>query len=92
MAQSSSLPPNQRRVGKEDAMHRHFSNRGEALAEATAAKMLAGRKHSAESSSITQDGRRAITQQWFSQPADAAHRPKIKQGKKRRRNLFENLF
>jgi hypothetical protein len=38
-------------------MHRHFSNRGEALAEVTAARLLARRTQSAKSASITQDDR-----------------------------------
>ena len=40
-------------------MQRHFSDRGEALAEVTAARMLAGRKQLGKSASITQDGRQA---------------------------------
>ena len=37
-------------------MQRHFSNRGEALAEVTAARMLARRKRFAESASTAQGG------------------------------------
>jgi hypothetical protein len=62
-------------------MHRHFSNRGEAQAELTAARMLAGRKQSAKSA-ITQDGRRGTAEQWFSQPVEATPRPKRKKPKR----------
>jgi hypothetical protein len=64
-------------------MHRHFSNRGEALAEVTAARVLGARKYLAKSASSTQDGRRLTTQQWFSRPAEATHRPKINQAKQK---------
>lgn len=63
-------------------MQRHFSNRGEALAEVTAARMLAGRKQWAKSASITQDGRPGAAEQWFSQPVEAPLRPKRKQPKR----------
>jgi len=46
-------------------MQRHFSNRGEALAEVTAARMLARRIRPAEPASATQRGRQAKAAQWF---------------------------
>jgi hypothetical protein len=42
-------------------MQRHFSARGEALAEAAAGKMMAGRKPSTK---CTQSGRRVTSGQW----------------------------
>jgi hypothetical protein len=61
-------------------MQRHFSNRGEALAEVSAARVLAGRKTSAKSSFVTQAGRRGKPEQWFSQhPVEVTSRPKRKQ-------------
>ena len=62
-------------------MQRHFSNRGEALAEMTAARMLAGQKRSGRSAFSTQAGRRVTSKQWFSQPVETTHRPKRKQPK-----------
>ena len=59
-------------------MQRHFSNRGEALAEVTAARMLVGRKGAARSD-FTIQGRRAKSDAWFSQPAETTFRPKKKQ-------------
>ena len=55
-------------------MHRHFSNRGEALAEVAAAKMLASRTHLTESACRTQNGKRVTTQVWSSPPADWTRR------------------
>lgn len=63
-------------------MQRHFSNRGEALAESTAARMLAGRRQSAKSAPIAQGDQRVRTERWFSQPVEATHRPKGKQPKR----------
>lgn len=57
-------------------MQRHFSSRGEALAEVTAARVLARRKQPGQSPLDTQAGRRATTNQWFSQPVEASRRPK----------------
>jgi len=45
-------------------MQRHFSNRGEALAEATAAKTLAGRKPLEKFMSATRSGKRTTAGQW----------------------------
>jgi hypothetical protein len=51
-------------------MQRHFSNRGEALPEATAARMLASGKRSAKPGLGPRTGRRAAPEQWFSRPAE----------------------
>jgi hypothetical protein len=59
-------------------MQRHFSNRGEALAEVTAARTSAGRKRSAQAEFTTQ-GRRSKVQQWFSQPVETTTPAKRKQ-------------
>jgi hypothetical protein len=59
-------------------MQRHFSNRGEALPEITAARMLAGRKTSAHSAFTTRVGRRSKPEQWFVQPAGIPNFPKRK--------------
>ena len=47
-------------------MQRHFSNRGEPLAEVTAARMLAGRRGS-NVGFAAQRGRGATRQTWFSE-------------------------
>ena len=60
-------------------MQRHFSNRGEALAEVTAARMLVSRKRSPQSAFTTQACRRTKPELWFSQPVEATPRPKRKQ-------------
>jgi hypothetical protein len=61
-------------------MQRHFSNRGEALAEVTAARMLVGRKRSRQSAFTSQACRRTKPELWFSQPVEATRpRPKRKQ-------------
>jgi len=62
-------------------MQIHFSNLGEALAEVTAARMLVGGKQAAKWGLVTQAGRRATSEQWFSQPVKPIHRPKRKQAK-----------
>jgi hypothetical protein len=60
-------------------MQRHFSSRGEALPEVTAARMLAGgSKRSAKPGLGTQAGRRVASEQWFSRPAERTPRPKRK--------------
>ena len=55
-------------------MQRHFSNRGEALAEMVAAKMMAGRKSLTKSRFAGQSGRRIAPGQWPS-PAIEVIRP-----------------
>jgi hypothetical protein len=51
-------------------MQRHFSNRGEALAEVAAAKMMAGRKPPTKSGLGNQPGRRITSGQWQSQAVE----------------------
>ncbi|HYL12012.1 MAG TPA: hypothetical protein VEV41_03200 [Terriglobales bacterium] len=48
-------------------MRRHFSNRGEALAEATAAKTLASRKPLGKFTSAARSGKRVTAEQWPTQ-------------------------
>jgi len=57
-------------------MQRHFSNRGEALAELIAAKMLARRKPSAEFASTVQAARQVRPGQWFKTPEEILRRRK----------------
>ena len=56
-------------------MQRHFSNRGEALAEVTAARALAHRTLPARSTWITKSGRRGTTEQWFTRLMGTTQRP-----------------
>jgi len=62
-------------------MQIHFSNLGEALAEVTAARMLDGGKQAAKWGLAAQAGRRATSEQWFSQAVKPIYRPKRKQAK-----------
>ena len=64
-------------------MQRHFSSRGEALPEVTAARMLVGGKRSAKSGLVTPAGRRVPSEQWFPRPAETTHGPKRKQSKRK---------
>jgi hypothetical protein len=71
-----SPPPRYRKLpescvlySKGNCMKRHFSNRGEALAEVTAGRGLADRKTSVRTAFMTQAGRRAKSSPWFSSPA-----------------------
>ena len=57
-------------------MQRHFSNRGEALAEVTAARMLARRKARVNSAFTARAGGRFASEQWFSHAAEAIRQPK----------------
>ncbi len=59
-------------------MKRHFSARGEPLAEVTAARGLADRKASLKSAFMSQADRRTRTAPWFSQPLEVSNRPKRK--------------
>jgi hypothetical protein len=59
-------------------MQRQFSNRGEALAEVTAARMLARRKRCAGSAFTTQGGRQGKAERWFTKPAEVTQHPKVK--------------
>jgi hypothetical protein len=45
-------------------MQRHFSNRGEALAEAAAAKMMAGRHPTSKSVLVPRSGKRPTLGPW----------------------------
>jgi uncharacterized protein (TIGR02246 family) len=60
-------------------MQRHFSNRGEALPELTAARMMASRSRPQKPTSAAESNRRARTRQWFSPPAATTPQPKKKQ-------------
>ena len=62
-------------------MHRHFSSRGEALAEVTAARVLARRKAPAKATFTIRAGRQLIPERWFSEPVKTTPRPKRKQPK-----------
>ncbi len=64
-------------------MQRHFSNRGDALAEVVAGRMLAGRKQLSRSASIRQNGRRVTTEPWFSQAVAKTQRPERKQPRRK---------
>jgi hypothetical protein len=57
-------------------MQRHFSNRGEALAEVTAARALARRKAQANSALTARARGRFTPEQWFSHPVEAIRQPK----------------
>ncbi len=59
-------------------MQRHFSNRGEALSEVTAARVLARRRQTAKSSFTKQDVRRNTPAEWFARPEETTHRPGTK--------------
>jgi len=59
-------------------MQRHSSNRGEALAEVTAARTLVGRRQLAKSASKAQAERWIAHGRWFVQPIEAARLPKRK--------------
>jgi len=58
-------------------MQRHFSNRGEAIAEVTAARMLRRKRPLARSAVVGQVGWRT-NPQWFSQPLKTTSRPRRK--------------
>jgi hypothetical protein len=62
-------------------MQRHFSNRGEALPEVTAARMLVGRGRFAQSARTAQGGRQAKSEQWFTKPTATTKQPKARQPK-----------
>jgi hypothetical protein len=62
-------------------MQRGFSNRGEALAEVTAARVRA-RRTPARSAPISREGLRGTNQQWFSPPVEAPRRPKTREPKR----------
>jgi hypothetical protein len=57
-------------------MQRHFSNRGEAHAEVTAARMLAGKRGFEKVALRRQLERGGSAQQWLSQATEKPHRAK----------------
>lgn len=59
-------------------MQRQFSNRGEALAQVTAARILARRKGQVNSAFTTRASGRSTPEQWFSHPGEAIRMPKKK--------------
>jgi hypothetical protein len=59
-------------------MKRHFSNRGEALSEVTAARSVTDRKTSIKAAFRSQVDRRARTQPWFPQPLEIPTHPNRK--------------
>jgi hypothetical protein len=63
-------------------MKRHFSNRGEAISEVTAARVLANRKTAVRASFMTQAERRTNPPFWSLQRVDARNRPTKKQSKR----------
>lgn len=60
-------------------MKRHLSNRGEALSEVTAARVLANRKASVRASFMTQADRRTNPPFWSLSRAEVRKRPRKKQ-------------
>jgi len=60
-------------------MKRHFSNRGEALPEVTAARVLANRKASVRTSFVTQADRRIGSPFWFSRRVEVTNPPRRRQ-------------
>ena len=58
-------------------MQRHFSSRGEALSEVTAARVLARRTPSQKA--VAKGARRSAAEQWFVRVAERTHRPEKKQ-------------
>lgn len=60
-------------------MKRHFSNRGEAISEVTAARSLANRKTSVSTSFMTQAGRRINSPLWSLPLKKAPNRSSQKQ-------------
>jgi len=59
-------------------MKRHFSNRGEAISEVTAARVLASRKTVVRASFMTQAERRTNPPFWSLQPVGVRNRPSKK--------------
>jgi hypothetical protein len=59
-------------------MKRHFSNRGEAISEVTAARVLASRKTSVKASFMPQGERRTNLPSWFLQGAEVGNHPRKK--------------
>jgi hypothetical protein len=57
-------------------MQRHFSNRGEALAEVTAARVLASRKGPGKSALVPSASRRMTSKQWFAKSMEEIRQPR----------------
>lgn len=57
-------------------MQRHFSNRGEAPAEVTAARVLASRKGPGKSALVSSASRRVTSKQWFAKSVEEIRRPR----------------
>jgi len=64
-------------------MKRHFSNRGEAISEVTAARVLASRKTAIRASFMTQAERRTNPPFWSLQQVEVRNRPRRKQAKRK---------
>jgi hypothetical protein len=60
-------------------MKRHFSNRGEAISEVTAGRVLASRKASVKTSFMPQRERRTNLPFWSLQRVDVGNHPRKKQ-------------
>lgn len=71
-------------------MKRHFSNRGEALSEVTAARVLANRKASIKTSYMTQADRRTGFPFWPSGRVEVVNSPK-KRGPRRKEDVTISL-
>jgi hypothetical protein len=63
-------------------MKRHFSNRGEAISEVTAARVLATRKTAVKASFMIQAERRTNPPFWSLQKVEVRSRPRKKQPKR----------
>lgn len=64
-------------------MKRHFSNRGEALPEVTAARVLAHRKGSVKTSFVTQTDPQTSAPFWSSQRKEVTNPPKRRQPRRK---------
>jgi hypothetical protein len=69
-------------------MKRHFSSRGEALAEVTVARCLASRKASVKTSFMNQSDRRTKSSGWLLAPKGAISLP----AKKHKESKEENTL
>jgi len=69
-------------------MKRHFSNRGEAISEVTAARVLVARKTAVRTSFMTQAERRTNPPFWASQKVEVGNRPRKKQPKRSHNDMI----
>jgi hypothetical protein len=69
-------------------MKRHFSNRGEALAEVTAARCLASRNASVKASFMIQNERRTKFSGWLQAPKGAISLPAKKHKESKKENTL----